>query len=195
MKAVSIESLRAREPSLRDRISPLSCPPSSNTRHDTGSNSNKSKLKRDIGYLFLKTQWYRCFVTTKKYSNRNIPVAVVTNISYKWRIFKPLHICLNNIYKRRTYIFIFGFRFVFVNLYMVHLYSYCHLISPSQILSQLRGVLSTFSNESFYHLAPGVFNVLALKSATKMAFWLERHHFRPSFMKRVMEKHFPLQKF
>ena len=154
MKAVSIESLRAREPSLRDRISPLSCPPSSNTRHDTGSNSNKSKLKRDIGYLFLKTQWYRCFVTTKKYSNRNIPVAVVTNISYKWQIFKPLHICLNNIYKRRTYIFIFGFRFVFVNLYMVHLYSYCHLISPSQIFSQSRGVLSTFSKESFYYLAP-----------------------------------------
>ena len=50
MKAVSIESLRAREPSLRDRISPLSCPPSSNTRHDAGSNSTQSKLERDIGY-------------------------------------------------------------------------------------------------------------------------------------------------
>ena len=74
MKAVSIESLRAREPSLRDRISPLFYPPSSQTKHAAGSNSTQSKLKRDIGYFFLKTQWYRCgecsaqnfFVATKK---------------------------------------------------------------------------------------------------------------------------------
>ena len=58
MKAVSIESLRAREPSLRDRISPLSHPPSPKTRHAAGSNSTQSKLKRDIGYFFLKNQWY-----------------------------------------------------------------------------------------------------------------------------------------
>ena len=88
-----------------------------------------------------------------------LPPEVVTNISYMWRIFKqveckPLQIYLNNIYRRRTYIFIFGIRFIFVNLYMVNLYSYCHLIFPSQILSQLRAVLSTFSKESFYYLPP-----------------------------------------
>ena len=74
MKAVSIESLRAREPSLRDRISPLSHPKSPKTEHAAGSNSTQSRLKRDIGYFFLKTQWYRCgecsaqnfFVATKK---------------------------------------------------------------------------------------------------------------------------------